>query len=139
MLLMLPLLTMAPLAAAADASPRELHAAECVAALDRSTQDLAQQVKAGQAAMKRMLQDRLLAGAAFIGDSYLRGNRDEDRSRALADEAERAQRKLPARELAARQSACADEGAKLYADGNGVQKAVLRRLAKKRMQRLLGD
>ncbi|HSW07270.1 hypothetical protein [Aquabacterium sp.] len=131
-------LTLASAASAAEPSPRDLHTARCVAALDVNTQDLARQVKSGQESLRRMLQDRLVAGAAFIGDSYLHGNRDEDRARALADQALAAQKNLPASELAARQAACADEGAKLFSAGNGLQRAVVKQLAKKRMDKLLG-
>lgn len=123
---------------AAEPSPRDLHAARCVAALDVNTEDLARQVKAGQEASRRILLDRLVAGAAFVGDSYLHGSSNEKQARALADQAREAQKSLPAPELAARQAACADEGARLYAAGNGLQRAVVKRLAKKRMDRLLG-
>ena len=132
-----PLLLLASAAQAAEPSPRELHVAQCVAALDLHTQQLAQQVKAGQAALRPLLQDRLVAGAAFIGDSYLDGNRDEDRSRALADQARQALQQLPASELGARQTACASEGSRLFAAGNKLEQAIVRRLAKKRMERLL--
>jgi hypothetical protein len=123
---------------AAEPSPRDLHVARCVAALDSNTQELAGQVRAGQQTPRRMLEDRLVAGAAFIGDSYLHGQRDEQRAKELADRETEAQKQLPAAELAARQDACASEGAKLFAAGNSLQRAVVHRLAKKRMERLLG-
>lgn len=136
-LALMPLLWQAPPTRAADPTPRELHVAQCVAALDLHTQQLAQQVKAGQATLRPLLLDRLVAGAAFIGDSYLHGNRDEDRSRALADQARQALQQLPASELGARQTACATEGSRLFAAGNKLEQAIVRRLAKKRMERLL--
>jgi hypothetical protein len=40
--------------------------------------------------------------------------------------------------LAARQAACADEGAKIFASSNGLEQVVVTRLAKKRMAKLLG-
>lgn len=118
-------------------SARDLHAAECVAALDAHTHTLADQVKAGQETLRTLLMDRLVAGAAFVGDAYLHGDSDEAGARALAEQAREAQKQLSPAALRARQNACADEGAKLYADGNGLQKAVVKRVAKRRMDRLL--
>jgi len=119
--------------------PRDLHAAECVAALEVNTQDLAKQVKAGNDNPRQLLQNRLIAGTAFVGDTYLHGNADEKQARALANQALEAQKHLPATELTARQLACATEGAKLYDDSNGLEKAVVKRLAMKRMDKLLAD
>ena len=137
---LLSLAALAPTARAADAPPsaHDLHAAECVAALDASTHELALQVKSGNEASRGPLQDRLVAGTAFVGDTYLHGNSDEHQARALANDAAEAQKKLPVAELAGRQAACAAEGATLYAASNGLQQAVVKRLAKKRMEKLLG-
>ncbi|MEP7102446.1 MAG: hypothetical protein ABI781_18185 [Burkholderiales bacterium] len=120
------------------ASPRDLHAAECVAALDVDTQALANEVKSGKEASRALLLDRLIAGTAFVGDTYLHGGSDEKQARALANEALAAQKSLPPAELTARQAACAAEGRKLYDDSNGLERAVVKRLANKRMQKLLG-
>lgn len=125
-------------ALAGEPSARDRHAALCVAALEVNTDDLARQVKSGKEAARRLLFDRLVAGAAFVGDTYLHGNSDEQQARALTNQALEAQKKLTAPELAARQAACADEGAKLYAASNVLQRAVVKRLAKKRMDKLLG-
>ena len=122
---------------AAEPSPRDLRAAQCVAALDLNTHELAEQVKAGKESARTVLLDRLVSGAAFLGDSFLRGNRDEQQARKLADQAREAQKNLSAAELAARQAACAAEGARLYAGGNALQRAVVKRLARKRMDTLL--
>lgn len=138
---LLTLTILAPPARAADGPPstHDLHAAECVAALDVNTHELAQQVKSGNETSRGLLQERLVAGTAFVGDTYLHGDSDEQQARALANEAAEAQKRLPAAELAARQTACAAEGAKLYAASNGLQQAVVKRLAKKRMEKLLGS
>ena len=120
------------------ASPHDLHAADCVAALDASTQALAKEVKAGQEASRAPLLDQLIAGTAFVGDTYLHGSSDEKQARALANAAAQAQKSLPPAELAARQVACAAEGRALYDASNGLGKAVVKRLAKKRMDKLLG-
>lgn len=134
-------LSISLVAGAADtlqASARDLHAAQCVAALEVLTEDLAEQVKAGKEEVRPLLMDRLISGTAFVGDSYLHGLNDEKQARALADQALEAQKGLPAKELAARQEACADEGAKLYGKSSGLEKAVVTRFAKKRMNKLLG-
>ena len=138
-LLSLSGLTLAQAALTAEPTPRDRRAAECVAALDLNTQELAKQVKAGKESARSLLLDRLVSGSAFIGDAYLHGDSDEGEARALADKAREAQKKLPPRELAARQNTCADEGARLYAAGNGLQRAVVKRLAKRRMDKLLGS
>ncbi len=118
-------------------SPRDLHAAECVAALEVQTHDLATRVKAGDEASRSLLLDRLVAGAAFVGDTYLHGSSDEKQARALANQALESQKSLPPAELTARQSACAAEGTKLYAGSNVLERAVVKRFAKKRMDKLL--
>jgi len=126
-------------APASEPSPRDLHAAQCVAALEVNTRDLAQQVKSGKEVSRPVLLDRLVSGTAFVGDAYLHGSSDEQQARALANQALETQKSLSAPQLAARQAACADEGAKLFASSNGLQQAVVKRLAKKRMDKLLSS
>jgi hypothetical protein len=134
----IPSLSLAQPASAAAPSPRDQHAAQCVAALEVNTEDLARQVKSGQEASRPMLMERLVSGTAFVGDTYLHGGSDEKQARELANRALEAQKSLPAHELTARQTACADEGAKLFASSNGLEQAIVKRLAKKRMDKLLG-
>lgn len=129
-----------PSSAAAPApAARELHTAECVAALETSTDELARQVKAGHAELKSELLSTLEFGAAFIGDAYIRGERDEARSQSLLASAIEAQKTLSSEELSSRQTLCAEEGRTMLADGNVVSRALVSRLAKKRMRRLLGS
>ncbi len=123
----------------ATPTPQDLHAAQCVAALQVHTQGLAEQVKAGKEVMRPILLSRLESGTAFVGDTYLHGHVDEAGARALANDALEAQKSLSAAQLAARQAACADEGARLLAASNGLERAVVRRVAKKRMDKLLGS
>jgi hypothetical protein len=123
---------------AAPPSARDLHAAQCVAALDVNTQSLAADVKTGKESARPVLQSRLESGAAFVGDVYLRGESDEAQARKLASEALEAQKRLTDVQLIERQNACADEGAKLLASSNFLERAVVKRLASKRMNRLLG-
>ncbi len=128
-------------ASAPDATPsaRDQHAAVCVAALEVSTEDLAKEVKAGKEASRPLLLDRLISGTSFVGDVYLHGLGDEKQARALADRALEDQKRLTPAELAARQLVCAAEGAKLYSDSNGLERVIVKRLANKRMDKLLRD
>jgi hypothetical protein len=126
-------------AAGAPPTERELHTALCVAALDLSTERLAAQVKAGREELRPLLVQRLRYGVALVGQSYLDGERDEDRSHALLRDALEAQKSLPEKDLAARQSACAEEGRKLLADSNALSRALVSKLADRRLQKLLGQ
>ncbi len=118
-------------------TPRELHAAQCVAALEVEAEALARDVKSGDEAARPRLQSRIESGTAFVGDSYLNGLTDEHRARALASDALEAQKRLTDAQLAARQEACATEGRKLLDAGNPLQQAVVKRLARRRMEKLL--
>ncbi|GCL61000.1 hypothetical protein [Pseudaquabacterium pictum] len=135
---LLAALAAAAAAQAAEPTPQDRRAAQCVAALEASADDLVRQVKAGKETARKPLLDRLTQGAAFVGDSYLHGNANEDQARALVDQAEAAQRALSPAELAARQTACAGEANRLLANANALQRAVIKRLARKRMDKLLG-
>jgi len=118
-------------------SEPELHTARCVAALEVNSEELAAQVKAGRADLEPLLLDRLKYGAVFIGDAYIRGERDEGRAKRLLEEALEAQKALPKPELVARLSSCAQEGAKLLATADFIRLSVVSHLARKRMRKLL--
>ncbi|MDH4393471.1 MAG: hypothetical protein QE285_18865 [Aquabacterium sp.] len=133
------LLVLAGLAGAAEPTPQDRHAAQCVAALEASADDLVRQVKAGTESARKPLLDRLTQGAAFVGNTYLHGDANEDQARALIDQAEIAQRTLPPAELAARQAACGAEATRLLAKANALERAVVKRVARKRMDKLLGS
>jgi hypothetical protein len=124
-------------AATAGPTEHELHTAQCVAALKANTEELAVLVKGGRADLQPLLLMQLKYGAAFIGDSYLQGERDEVGARALLNTALEAQKVLPAPELAARQSDCATEGAQLLAKADSFGRAVVSWFAEKRMKKLL--
>lgn len=123
----------------APPSARESHAAECVAALEVNTESLARSVKAGNETARPVLQARLESGTAFVGDSYLHGTTDETRARALATKALDAQKSLTDAQLFARQEACAAEGTKLFEASGPLEQAIVRRLARRRQDRLLAD
>ncbi len=126
-------------ASAAEPTPQDRRAAQCVAALELSADDLVRQVKAGSDGARKPLLDRLTQGAAFLGDSYLRGSADERQARDLVDQAEKSQRSLSPAELAARQSGCASEATRLLARSNVLQRALVKQLARKRMDKLLSS
>jgi hypothetical protein len=134
----LMLAAIAQVSVAAPPSAHDLHAAQCVAALEVLTKSLAAQVKSGKEDARPVLLSRLESGTAFVGDVYLRGKSDEAAARKLANDALEAQKSLSEAQLAQRQRACAEEGARLLASSNGLERAVVKRLAKKRMERLLG-
>ena len=120
-------------------TPAELHAAECVAALEVDTERLAKAVKAGRSESQALLQSRLESGTAFVGEAYLNGTRDEARARELANDALEAQKRLSSAELAARQLSCAAEGMRILDASNVFERAVVRQVAKRRMAKLLAD
>ena len=129
----------AGLASTPAASERALHTAECIAALDVKSSELARQVKAGQTESQATLQATLEAGAAFIGQAYLQGDRDEARSQALLSAALEAQKKLSEADLVARQASCAQEGARLLSQTDVIGRFVISRLVQRRTQKLLED
>lgn len=124
---------------ATNPTARDLRAAACVAALEVHAESLATQVKAGQEAARPLMLSRLESGSAFVGDNYLHGNSDEARARELVNDALGAQKSLTETQLAALQTSCAEEGARLLAAGNGLERAVVKRWARKRMDKLLGS
>jgi len=105
----------------------------------RLKQALAAKVKAGDEDLRPLLLSRLESGTAFVGDTYLHDDQDEKRARALANQALESQKSLTEAQIAALQASCAEEGARLLAEANGLERAVVKRLARKRMDRMLGS
>lgn len=124
-------------ASSVPTTEREAHTGECVAALDVSTRELAEQVKNGQDAVRPLLLARLRSGAAFIGSAYLAGERDKVRTKALLEAALGAQKALPKAELDTRQVACEVEGSRLLAGASALERAVVGRVAERRTEKLL--
>jgi len=127
------------MAGAAQVSERELHASSCTAALAARADDLVSQIKAGRAELRPSLLATLEAGAAFIGDAYLHGERDEARAQAMLDAALQAQKALAAADLAARQALCAQEAARMLSETNLFGRAIVSMLAQRRLKKLLGE
>ena len=143
----------APVAAPTPVTAQAWARTQCVAALDAKSEAIAGRIKAGRSTAGRIqaepvqteqtglendLRTVLRVGAAFIGQAYLDGERDEQKSKALLDQARQDQEKLPATELAARQADCARQGARLLADSNPLSRIVVSRVADKRMKKMLG-
>jgi len=124
-------------AAASEATTGALHTAECVAALKVDAEDLAAKVRAGREDLRPTLLARVEQGTAFIGSSYLDGNRDEQKAKAMLAAAVEAQKSLPATALAVRQAACSSEGAQMLTDASGFGRALVSWVAKKRMNKML--
>ncbi len=122
---------------AAAPSARELHTAQCVAALDVATDDLAAQVRGGDKSLQPLLLSRLQSGGAFIGKAFLAGERDAAYSKQLHEEALEAQKSLSDAQRAQRQAECHDEGTRLLAAANPIERALVQRMASKRMRHLL--
>ena len=122
-----------------QATVLERHTAECIAALEVKADDLAVQVKAGQAPLRDALMTTLELGAAFIGNAYLQGERDEARMQALRTGSLESQKSLSDADLAARQSACAREGAQLLSQADFIGRIVVSQLAQRRLRKLLGE
>lgn len=139
---MRPLIPEMPGTAATRAPPDVPAAAwaqaSCVAALQAQSESLAGLIKAGQPELTELLRLRLRAAAAFIGQAYLDGERDEVRSKALLRQARQAQQALSASELIARQDHCAALGSQLLADTNALGRMVVHRVAERRLHKLLG-
>ena len=127
------------MASSAVHAERELHTVECVAALEVKSDELARQVKAGRTELRAPLLATLDAGAAFIGNAYLQGDRDEVRLQSRLRVALEAQRALPEATFAARQASCGEEGRRLLSEANFIGRAVVSRLVERRMQKVLGD
>ena len=100
---------------------------------------MAVEVRGVREELRPQLLIRLESGAAFIGTAYLRGERDEARSQALLNDAREEQKSISDADLLARQATCAEEGSRLLAETNFIGRAVVVRLAEKRMKKLLGE
>lgn len=139
MIAALLLTAQAALASATVHAERELHTVECVAALEVKADELARQVKAGRTELRPSLLATLDSGAAFIGNAYLQGDRDEARLQSRLRVALDAQRGLPEATLATRQASCGEEGRRLLSEANFIGRAVVSRLVERRLQKVLGD
>ena len=138
--LVLPLTLLLLAGGPAQAAPEDAafyrRAASCVAVLERDAVALAGRHKAGERGVKATLVKVTEQGFAFIGKAYLRGLRKAEADR-LVDEAEAEQKGMPPEALAQLSAGCQAEGAKLYANANGLEQALVTNRAKARVDKLL--
>jgi hypothetical protein len=126
------------LALAAPVRASEAEPVRCVAALKLHSNDLAQQVKAGDAARRPELLQVLREGAAFIGQAYLQhGLGEEDDAKAELAQAEAGVRALPPAQAVALRSQCSVRAEALIKGAAGWQRMVIDRFAQARMDKLL--
>ena len=119
----------------AAAEPDKLR---CVAALKLHSNDLAQQVKEGNAARRPELLQVLRQGGAFIGEAYLQhALGDEDEAKAELAQAEASVRALPAPQAQALRSQCGARADTMIESAPGWQRMVIDRFAQARMDKLL--
>ena len=117
------------------AGPSPQHSAECVAALRVDAEAIADQYRRGRTEVEPELVRRVQQGFAFIGTAYLQGVRDAEADR-LLKAAEAAQKEIPTAELTALQLACRSEGARLLEKANAVERALVVKAAKRRVDRM---
>lgn len=132
----LMLLLAAPAVRAADDMPFYRRAASCVAVLEHDAVEMAGRYKAGERSVKPGLVRLTEQGFAFVGKAYLRGLRKPEADK-LIDEAKAAQKAMSADALAQLSASCRAEGAKLYADANGLEQMIVTNRAKARVDKLL--
>lgn len=110
----------------------------CVASLKLYSNDLAQQVKAGNTARRPELLQVLREGAAFIGQAYLRhGLGEEHEAKAELAQAETEVHALPPAQAAALRTQCSTRAQTLISNAPGWQRMVIDRFAQSRMDKLL--
>jgi hypothetical protein len=112
------------------------RAASCVVVMERDALQLAARYQAGERGVKPRLVKLTENGFAFVGRAYLRGLREAEANR-LKAEAAVAQKTLAPDELEQLSSSCQAEGAQLYADANGIERALVSNRAKARVDKLL--
>lgn len=127
-----------PAQAAPSAEDTQFYrrAASCVVVIERDALQLAGRYKAGDRAVKPSLVKLTEKGFAFIGRAYLRGLREDEANRLKAD-ASVEQKAMPADELEQLSGSCQAEGAQLYGDANGFERALVSNRAKARVDKLL--
>ena len=123
-------------AAAPDDAAFHRRAADCVAVLERDASALATRVQAGDKAARPGLLKLTEQGFTFVGRAYLRGLRKAEADR-LVDEAKVAQKSLPPEPLQQLSASCQAEGARLFADANALERALVTNRAKARVESLL--
>ena len=123
------------LAWAAPAAPTTARCAACVAALKARAEPLAQRLKRGDNSAEVPLMPIVVASYAFVGTVYKQGVRSPQADELLR-RAEQAQASLPPADLARLQDACQLEGEQLLKDANSVERMIVNRAARSRIDKL---
>jgi hypothetical protein len=120
---------------AAPAAPTTARCAACVAALKARAEPLAQRLKRGDASAEAPLMPIVTASYAFVGTVYKQGVRSPQADELLR-RAEQAQASLPPAELTRLQDACQREGDQLLKDANQLERMIVNRAARSRIDKL---
>jgi len=126
-----------PARANADVEDPDLQErrAACVAALTTLAEPLAARLKQGDHGGEAELLGLTESGFALIGAAYRDGLRKPEADKLLAA-AKKAQKNMPAPELAKLQSACKAEGGKVLAEASMLEHFLVTSAARKRVNRI---
>ncbi|MDE2402487.1 MAG: hypothetical protein KGL90_12555 [Burkholderiales bacterium] len=117
------------------AAPSPERVAECVAALTTEAEPLAKKSRQGDAAADAQLTPLVNSAFSFIASAYKQGV-GQAKADALLAEAKKAQVQMPAQDLSTLQGNCLKEGTLLMANANFIERAIIERAARARIERL---
>lgn len=112
-------------------------AAHCVAVIERRSEVLAERVRQGDDVARAALRAEIEHATVLIGEQYLAGSRDEDVARARLERARQEQRAWPEERRAALYRQCNRTAATTLSGANKLERLIVRRLAAKRLDRML--
>ena len=121
--------------AATHATPDEMAA--CVAAMQVQAEEWAAAVRAGDAGLEKTLLAELERASALMGRSYLDGAHDEADAKARLKAARDAQAGWPREQREALRLSCDARANAELAASNFLQRALVQRMARKRLQTML--
>jgi hypothetical protein len=108
-----------------------------VAVIERRAEALAERARNGDGVARAALRGELERAAMLIGEQYVGGARDEDVARARLERSRMAQRSWPQERVEALHRQCSLTAGAMLGGANKVERFVVRRLAAKRMDRML--
>ena len=123
--------------AAPEADAAYDDTANCIAVMEASADELARQVKAGDATREPVLRTELRRGAALIGRTYLDGLHDEHEARARLEAARERQKTWDEARRRNVRNACVRRADAELAAASGVERVVVDRVAERKLQRML--
>jgi hypothetical protein len=122
---------------ASPARGADVDIAECVAVMQLQADELARQVKAGNARQEAALRTELERAAALIGRAYLDGAHDEAAAKAKLKAAQDAMAGKSDAQRATMHEACVQRADAELAAASGPQRFIVEWVAKSRMRRML--